>query len=214
MSEQPTILAIDTTLEACSAGLLINGKKITASEPMARGQTERLVPMVQELCAEKNVALGDLDALAVTLGPGSFTGVRVGLAAAQGIAFALSIPLYGYSTLEAISKTVKERPLTVAVDTKRGEVFTQDFAADGSAGSAQITNKDDFAKHRHKVLLTNAVEFDGKKITAESVLNALLDMAEADLKGKKQISVNDLEPIYLREAEVAKSKINYREIKT
>ena len=181
---------------------------------MARGQTERLVPMVQELCAEKNVALGDLDALAVTLGPGSFTGVRVGLAAAQGIAFALSIPLYGYSTLEAISKTVEERPLTVAVDTKRGEVFTQDFAEDGSAGSAQITNKDDFAKHHHKVLLTNAVQFDGKKITAEAVLNALLDMAEADLKGKKQISVNDLEPIYLREAEVSKSKINYREIKT
>jgi len=213
MSELPTILAIDTTLEACSAALLIHGQKVTASEPMARGQTERLVPMIQELCAASNVALGDLDALAVTLGPGSFTGVRVGLATAQGMAFALSVPLYGYSTLEVISKVSDERPLTVAIDTKRGEVFTQNFDNAENYNDPKIVTKQAFSEDTFTSLISNVEDFKGQKLTAKDILDVLLDSALRDFKSGEIVSINDLEPIYLRDAEISKSKINYRKIK-
>ena len=180
---------------------------------MARGQTERLVPMIQELCAASNVALGDLDALAVTLGPGSFTGVRVGLATAQGMAFALSVPLYGYSTLEVISKVSDERPLTVAIDTKRGEVFTQNFDNAENYNDPKIVTKQAFSEDTFTSLISNVEDFKGQKLTAKDILDVLLDSALRDFKSGEIVSINDLEPIYLRDAEISKSKINYRKIK-
>ncbi|MEM5709777.1 tRNA (adenosine(37)-N6)-threonylcarbamoyltransferase complex dimerization subunit type 1 TsaB, partial [Elizabethkingia meningoseptica] len=78
------ILAIETSGAACSAALLCGGALLERSEPMARGHAERLIPLIGEVLAEAGAAYADLDLVAVTVGPGTFTGMRVGLAAARG----------------------------------------------------------------------------------------------------------------------------------
>ena len=98
------ILAVDTALGACSVALL-SGDKILAHsfEEMARGHAERLAPMVQETMAKAGIAFSDIDRLAVTTGPGTFTGQRVGLAFMRGLRIALKKPLTGVTTLEAMA---------------------------------------------------------------------------------------------------------------
>lgn len=103
-----------------------------------RGQAERLIPMCQEVCDTAGLSFADLDALAVTCGPGTFTGVRIGLAAAKGLALALDIPLVGLTTLEVVAQNAavagSEGRIAVAHDARRAEVYLQIFeAADGRA---------------------------------------------------------------------------------
>lgn len=98
------VLAIDTTLAACAAAIRVDGETRTlCSEPMTRGHAERLAPMARDVMAEAGLAFSQLDRVVVTTGPGSFTGVRVGLAFARGLAVALRIPCIGVSTLEALA---------------------------------------------------------------------------------------------------------------
>jgi tRNA threonylcarbamoyladenosine biosynthesis protein TsaB len=98
------ILAIDTALAACAAAVLPpSGPAVTRSEPMQRGHAERLAPLVQELMAEAGAEFRDLERIAVTVGPGSFTGLRVGISFARALALALQKPCIGVSTLEALA---------------------------------------------------------------------------------------------------------------
>jgi tRNA threonylcarbamoyladenosine biosynthesis protein TsaB len=98
------VLAIDAALAACSAALVRDGQTLAAlSEPMERGHAERLAPLVDELMRGAGVAFAHLDRIVVTVGPGSFTGVRVGLSFARGLALALGKPCVGVSTLEALA---------------------------------------------------------------------------------------------------------------
>jgi len=98
------VLAIDTALTACAAALVRDGQTLAAmSEPMERGHAERLAPLVDELMRGAGVAFADVDRIVVTVGPGSFTGVRVGLSFARGLALALGKPCVGVSTLEALA---------------------------------------------------------------------------------------------------------------
>ncbi|MBI3439773.1 MAG: tRNA (adenosine(37)-N6)-threonylcarbamoyltransferase complex dimerization subunit type 1 TsaB [Proteobacteria bacterium] len=98
------VLAIDTALDACSVAI-VRGDAVLAdlSERMQRGQAERLAPMVREVTASASVVFSELDRIAVTTGPGSFTGVRVGLSFARALALALGKPCIGVSTLEALA---------------------------------------------------------------------------------------------------------------
>lgn len=129
------ILAIDTCLFACSAAVVEDGVVHAARvEPMSRGHQERLAPLVAEVMAQAGVAFDRLDRIAVTVGPGSFTGLRVGLAFAKGLSAALGIPAVGVGSLEALAQPHNGRAFAV-LDAKRGQVYLQAFA-DGVAVSA------------------------------------------------------------------------------
>lgn len=127
------VLALDTCLAACSVALMRDGETLGwASEPTLRGHQERLAPMTRDLLARAGVEFADLDRIGVTVGPGSFTGLRVGLAFAKGLAFALRRPCVGVGTLEALAASLEEGGRKAAViDAGRGRVYLQLF--DGAA---------------------------------------------------------------------------------
>jgi tRNA threonylcarbamoyladenosine biosynthesis protein TsaB len=98
------VLGLDSALTACSAALWQDGEILARRmEVMPRGQSEALMPMAVAVMGEADLAFEELDRLGVTVGPGSFTGLRIGLAAARGMAVALRLPLVGVTTLEAVA---------------------------------------------------------------------------------------------------------------
>lgn len=131
------ILALDCSLSAVSAALYdTDARRLLARRfaAMARGHAEALAPMVEAVMREAGVAMADIGRIAVTTGPGSFTGLRIGLAMARGLALALDIPLVALGTLKALSLNVASgtgRPVAAAIDAERGEVYLAVFDADG-----------------------------------------------------------------------------------
>ena len=129
------LLALDTCLGACSVAVCADGVALAAaSEAMTRGHQERLAPMTREVMATAGLAFAQLDRIAVTVGPGSFTGLRVGLAFAKGLALALDRPCVGISVLEAMGRG---RPgfAAACIDAHRGQIYLQVFI-DGHAAMA------------------------------------------------------------------------------
>jgi len=132
------ILALDAATAACSVALWGDGIVLARRHAaMARGQSEALMPMVAEVMAEAGVAFAAIDLLAVTVGPGAFTGIRIGLAAARGLALATGLKAVGIVTTRAVAHAVdpaerRGRPLLVVLDSKRDEPWVQAFAADWS----------------------------------------------------------------------------------
>lgn len=123
------ILSIDTCLGASSVAIL-DGDVVRAahSEPMTRGHQERIAVLAREVAAEAGVKFAELTRIAVTVGPGSFTGLRVGLSFAKGLATALSIPCVGINTLEALAASADAKGLVAGVlDAKMGQVYLQVF---------------------------------------------------------------------------------------
>lgn len=130
------ILAIDTALAACSVAVLGEGRSVSRVEPMPRGHAEALMPLVAEVLAEAGIGYAAIDRFAVTVGPGTFTGVRVGVAAVRGMALATGRPAIGISTLEGIAATHlalagAPQPVAVVMDARREEVYAQCYSADG-----------------------------------------------------------------------------------
>jgi tRNA threonylcarbamoyladenosine biosynthesis protein TsaB len=131
------ILAIDTCLDACSVAVCA-GETLLAvrSEPMSRGHQERLAPMVYEAMRDAGLGFSALGRIAVTVGPGSFTGLRVGLAFAKAMALALDIPCVGVGVLEALALGMAPQGFVcAAVDAKGGQIYLQIFI-DGRAAMA------------------------------------------------------------------------------
>lgn len=129
------ILALDTALNACSVAVL-DGDRILAHvhEKRARGHAETLMPLIQDLMKSCGARFPDLDLIAVTVGPGTFTGLRIGLAAARGIALAAAKPCRGITTLEALAASVpvtasQGRPIIATADARRREIYAQVFSS-------------------------------------------------------------------------------------
>jgi tRNA threonylcarbamoyladenosine biosynthesis protein TsaB len=124
MQDPLTLLAVDTALGACSVAVL-QGDAVLAhrGEPMARGHAEALAPMVQQTMQDAGIAFADLDRLAVTVGPGTFTGQRVGLAFMRGLRLALKTPLTGVTTLAAMAAATRAPRAAAIHDARRGEAY-------------------------------------------------------------------------------------------
>ena len=117
--------------------MLSGDRVILRHEAMDKGQAERLLPLLEEVLAEGGLRWADLAALVVGTGPGNFTGVRIAVAAARGLALGLEIPAFGVTRLEALAHGLP-RPVTVIEDARRGEVYVQEFGIDGP-GVARIS---------------------------------------------------------------------------
>jgi len=126
------ILALDTSMAACSVCVYDTDKSLVIGAKQQfidRGQAEALAPMVQDTMKMAGVGFADLDRIAVTMGPGTFTGVRIGLAMARGLGLSLSIPIIGINSLAAIAanETSNTLPIVVAVDARAGEIYFASF---------------------------------------------------------------------------------------
>lgn len=130
------ILALDSATAACSVAVWIDGAVAAVERAdLPRGQAEALLPMAERARAASGLAFAAFDRFAVTIGPGHFTGLRIGLAAARGLALATGRPLVGVTTLAAVAAAVPTEEsgaatLVVALDSKRSEPYLQAFRAD------------------------------------------------------------------------------------
>jgi tRNA threonylcarbamoyladenosine biosynthesis protein TsaB len=160
------LLAVDTALGACSVAILDNETVLAHHwEPMSRGHAEALAPMVDEAIREAGVSFSDLERLAVTTGPGTFTGQRVGIAFMRGLRLALGLPLLGVTTLEAMAAAAQAESglSTIAVlhEAKRGEVYGLLVCEAKLLIPVQVAGFDDFVKEIAAALAAAPVAFAG-----------------------------------------------------
>ena len=128
------ILAIDTATEACSAALWNDGTLSAHFEICPREHTQRILPLVQDVLNESGTLLTELDALAFGRGPGSFTGVRIGIGIAQGLALGAGLPMIGVSTLATMAQGAWRKNgatrVLAAIDARMGEVYWAEYQRD------------------------------------------------------------------------------------
>ena len=132
------VLAFDTTMAACSVALWHDGQgEAVFCNPMMHGQAEALMPAIEQVLSDAGKSYDAVDRIAVTIGPGSFTGVRVGLAAARGLSMAMDQPAIGVLTTDVLAEDVHQpnpdRPIAVAIDARRAEVYMQCFDHTGTS---------------------------------------------------------------------------------
>ncbi|MDV7023818.1 tRNA (adenosine(37)-N6)-threonylcarbamoyltransferase complex dimerization subunit type 1 TsaB [Atlantibacter subterranea] len=225
------ILAIDTATEACSVALQDNDITHAHFELCQREHTQRILPLVQTLLNQCAVSLSQIDALAFGRGPGSFTGVRIGIGIAQGLALGAELPMIGVSTLATMAqgayrKTGATRVLA-AIDARMGEVYWAEYQRDEHGVW--------HGEHTEAVLKPEAVnarlmELSGEWATVGTGWQAwpemangssvtlvdggiqlpaaedMLPLAARDFEQQKTVPVEQAEPVYLRN-EVAWKKL-------
>ncbi|WP_040308505.1 tRNA (adenosine(37)-N6)-threonylcarbamoyltransferase complex dimerization subunit type 1 TsaB [Asticcacaulis biprosthecium] len=199
-----TVLVIDTALNACQAGLFRDGDAIlTATDPMPRGHQERLPVMVAELFREAGLAPRDVTNIGVTLGPGSFTGLRVGLSFAKGLASGLGLALKGVGTLEVLTvhPSLEGREALAVINGGRGTFYVQHGQnAPQAIGFADLANLSDI-----RVLTGPAVnevksEFPDAEVLVQDWPSLAALAALTLLPGH-----DDVTPLYMRGADAVAS---------
>jgi tRNA threonylcarbamoyladenosine biosynthesis protein TsaB len=141
--ENENVLALETSMQACScAALRAGGQYCERHEVIGRGHAERLMVMASEVMAEAGLAPRELDRIAVTRGPGSFSGLRIAIAAARALALALGVKTVSFSSLHVIAAQYAatqgandDLPLVVVMDARRGQLYMQFFSPHGEPGN-------------------------------------------------------------------------------
>jgi tRNA threonylcarbamoyladenosine biosynthesis protein TsaB len=221
------ILAIDTSSAWCSVALSFgDAEPIFRHQPIAAGASQLLLPWVEELLQDSKIAMTDLDAIAIGIGPGAFTGVRLGVAAVQGLALAANLPVIPIASLDAIALQLLSSPsfqkvrlsqFVVAVDARMDEIYWAKY---------QYSSSDNEPQRLGDIHLTSPelIDLEGAQYLAGSAINAygnrlfthyqlpfdrldvdigvsalgILSYAKTALDMGKQISVQELEPLYVR----------------
>ena len=216
------ILAIDTALANCAVAVLDNGCAVPcyfeSEEEIGRGHAERLLTMISEVMVDSSTAFNDLDRVAVTTGPGSFTGLRVGLSVAKGFGLVLDKPVVGISTLAAIANTVASAQsmdmILVALEGKGEEVYCQFFDGAGlPLGVASVRRIGDLCKDvspdtclagsaAPSIAQALGVEMD--HVVSEVGYPRISAVARLGLSADPRVAV--AEPLYLRPPDAAPQK--------
>ena len=229
------ILAIDTATEACSVALWNDGTTFAHFELCPREHTQRILPLVRAALADADVKLTDLDALAFGRGPGSFTGVRIGIGIAQGLALGAELPMIRVSTLATMAqgawrKTGATRVLA-AIDARMGEVYWAEYQRDADGvwhgEETEAVLKPEAVSERLQQLDGNwAMVGTGWGAWPELAANSSLTLTDGEMllptaedmlpiarqlfAAQKWVAVEQAEPVYLRN-EVAWKKLPGRE---
>jgi tRNA threonylcarbamoyl adenosine modification protein YeaZ len=213
------ILAMDTSMGACSAAVLradgaAHGLFLRGA-PMERGHAEALMPMVAEVLAEAGIAARELDLIAATVGPGSFTGVRIAIAAARGLALATGAKLYGTDSLTVMARTalatgsMPNAPFAVAVDARRGMIYLGLYHQTGARRDGPLLISPDnaasllprdlaLAVGSGALLLAEASAQRGRRIQCAlpDLQPSAASLAEIALEARETVPI--LRPLYLR----------------
>jgi len=186
------VLALDTALDACSVAIVRDNSLLAdLSERMQRGQAERLAPMVREAATQAGVAFSAFDRVAVTTGPGSFTGVRVGLSFARALALAIAKPCVGVSTLEALALQDGEEGLRAGLIETPGAAYCALYD-----NGAPLIAPRAIAHGEHEQLLRAAVSGRPFTLTGPNVIVNAVALARRASRLDRQLYAPD--PLYLR----------------
>lgn len=189
------ILAIDTAAGACSTAVWSDGAVHQRLVELSRGHAETLLPMLLATMADAGCTFAELDLLAVTVGPGAFTGLRVGLAAARGLALAARLPCVGVTTLAAVAAAVPSaetagRPLLVVLDSRRADLYAQVFLNGEVAGVPAVIAPADLPRMFAIAPLLPvgpvAVAGDGAAVALPALAAAGIEAAAASSPGYPQ----------------------------
>ncbi|MDX1803383.1 MAG: tRNA (adenosine(37)-N6)-threonylcarbamoyltransferase complex dimerization subunit type 1 TsaB [Alcanivorax sp.] len=213
------ILAIETAGETCSVALAQGDQIVELFEDAPRRQTERVLPMVQQLLADAQVSLRQLDAIAFGHGPGAFTGVRVAAAVTQGLAFSADLPVVGVSTLAACAlgawQQFGHRHVLAAFDARMGELYLGAYAC--AAGQVKAVLADSL--HKPEALPALAQQdwlVAGSGVIHEQALRqaygsqqliadlhphaaAIAELARPRVLAGETVSAEQAQPVYLRD---------------
>jgi tRNA threonylcarbamoyladenosine biosynthesis protein TsaB len=210
------VLAIDTALAACSAAILdADSDEIVASEslPMVRGHAEALIPLIARVMSAAKIDFSDLDRIAVTVGPGSFTGLRVGISAARGISLATAKPAVGVTTLAVFAAPYIAKddtlPVAAVIDARHGHVYMQVFGRGGRTLMApRIANVHDAVRAASasptRVVGSAANMLAAAWPSSEPAPTLVEESAAPDVKWLARLGVTAIEdqgspkPLYLR----------------
>ena len=194
MRPDKAVLAFDSAgpwIEACL--WLADGEVIFRHEAMEKGQAERLLPLLSDMMAESGLVWANLGRIAVGTGPGNFTGVRIAVATARGLALASGVPALGVTRLEALAHGLP-RPITVIEDARRNEAYVQSFAKDG-AGPAVLAGIDEVSK---QTSCTGSAAGPAALPAAMALTRAMAEIAATRTLPQPRPS-----PFYLRGADAA-----------
>ncbi|HHE6468285.1 TPA: tRNA (adenosine(37)-N6)-threonylcarbamoyltransferase complex dimerization subunit type 1 TsaB [Providencia rettgeri] len=228
------ILAVDTATEACSVALWCEGDIISRFAISPREHTQKILPMVEEVLAEAGMGLNQLDALAFGRGPGSFTGVRIGVGIAQGLALGANLPMIGVSSLmtlaEGAFRIAGHEQVLVAIDARMSEIYCAQYQRTSEGlwlgeETEAVLLPDDFKNkftglpglwgyagtgwEAYPSLLNDSASLANSHITLPDAQDMLPIAAQLWQQGKV-VAVENVEPTYLRN-EVTWKKLPGRE---
>lgn len=213
------ILCIETATTNCSVALGKNGKLLALKEDYSKSYShaERLHTFIEEILKENEVQAKDLSAIAVSKGPGSYTGLRIGVSAAKGLCFALDLPLISVPTLKSFALQVKQEKdgfIIPLLDARRMEVYSAGFTSENRQvfdTRAEVLTPDSFSKYLENAAVTfigngvekfrNICDHPNATFIEDKLPSAaeMLILAEEKLQKKKFEDVAYFEPYYLKD---------------
>src|SRR5450631_4230718 len=174
------VLALDAATEACSVALLVNGAVIARTIESGKSNALKMLSMTEEVLAEAQISLSMLDGIAASVGPGAFTGVRIGVAVAQGLAFGASLPVVAVTTLEALAMQAMRggaEQVMACLDARMGEVYWGCFATDPERGVAARSAPAVGTAESDKEPFAGSFQGIGRGFAAYPILEALAGLA-------------------------------------
>ncbi|MGJ8586890.1 MAG: tRNA (adenosine(37)-N6)-threonylcarbamoyltransferase complex dimerization subunit type 1 TsaB [Yoonia sp.] len=179
MQPRPILLAFDTSAAHCAAALLLGDRIVTRVDEMAKGQAEHLMPMLEDMLAAEGLTWRDLDGIGVGVGPGNFTGIRIALSAARGLALGLGKPAIGVNGFEARVHG-EPLPFMATIPAPREQSYTQEFRADGTTSDPVQSAEPALAQKGAAELISAIAQIAASRLSEDTPRPAPLYIRSAD----------------------------------